>query len=136
VNGRLGAAETLVNEMSIETISAIKTQYHCGYPFNFMDPGTEHQDQDEVAHAAREHLSSSGRQSLRPSDIPSAADHKHNVLQLRQAGKTYYELQQLVRLVALFREWREEEDNLIKSVIYFFHSRFSSLPVDEQWTLI
>ena len=88
-----------------------------------MTPGSEQQDQDELTHAAREELSNSGRSSIRPSDLPSATEHRDYVLSLRHASQTYYELQQLVRLIALFREWREEEDTLIRSINLLIHTR-------------
>lgn len=113
MHGRIGAAETIINEMSTETLSHIKTQAYCGYAFDFMAPGAEQQDTSQVTQGARQSLSNSGRTSLRPSDIPSAAEHAAYVQELRAESQNYYELQQLVRVIILFREWREEEDNLI-----------------------
>jgi nuclear pore complex protein Nup107 len=95
--------------MSVETLSSIKTQALCGYAFDFTMPGTEQQDTTQT-------LSSPRGASLRPSDIPSAAGHRRIVMQLRLESSVYFELQQLVHLIHLFGEWREEEDNLIKSV--------------------
>lgn len=69
-----------------------------------MVAGTEQQDE----------IQATSRASMRPSDIPSAAKHREHVKHLRHAALTYYNLQQLVRLITLFREWHEEEDKLIK----------------------
>ncbi|KAF2800065.1 nuclear pore complex protein-like protein Nup107 [Melanomma pulvis-pyrius CBS 109.77] len=111
LNGRIGAAEKLIDEMSVESLSLSRTEALCGYPFDFTQPGTEEQDDIQVAQASRKTVPS--RTSLRLSNIPSAYEHTQHVLNLRQLSSTYYELQQLVRLIVLFREWREEEDNMI-----------------------
>lgn len=37
-----------------------------------------------------------------------------HVLNLRQLSATYGELQQIVRVIALYREWHEEEETLAK----------------------
>ncbi|KAF2658756.1 nuclear pore complex protein-like protein Nup107 [Lophiostoma macrostomum CBS 122681] len=105
--GHIGAAIQVTTELSVENLSFIKTQALCGYAFDFTVPGTEVQDTTRT-------LSSPRRTSLRPSDIPSAAEHRSLVLQLRGETGPYFELQQFVHLIHLFGEWREEEDNIIK----------------------
>jgi hypothetical protein len=102
--------------MSVETLSLIKTEQLCGYAVDATISGSEIQDPDQVANSARRTVSGSGRTSIRPSEIPSATEHQYHVLAIRDASRIYYDLQQLVRLISLFREWRKEEDNLIKSV--------------------
>jgi nuclear pore complex protein Nup107 len=98
--------------LSVESLSLSRTQALCGYPFDFTQPGTEDQDEIQVTQAARN--ATPGRASLKLSEIPSANQHTHWVMTLRQLSSVYYELQQIVRLIALFREWRGEEENLIQ----------------------
>ena len=114
MNGRMGAAHKLVTEMSVETISLTKTTALCGYAFDFTHQDAEDQDEDQVAEALRH--SSSGSDSVRPSQIPNAEEHAFYVQKLREASQAYYDLSQLVRLIAAFREWRVEEESLIKLV--------------------
>jgi nuclear pore complex protein Nup107 len=114
VKGRLGAAEKLVSEMGVETISMSKTKALFGYAFDFTQPDAEMQTQDQVTEAMRK--SSSGNRSVRPSDIPDKEEHANLVHMLREASHGYFELSQLVRLIANFREWRAEEDSLIRLV--------------------
>jgi nuclear pore complex protein Nup107 len=118
VNGRLGVADKLVADMSVESISLASTAALCGYSFDFTQAGAEEQDEEQVAAAMRR--SSSGRDSVRPSQIPSAQDHAELVQSLRAASQTYYELSQLVRLIIAFRLWRDEEDALISLVPFSF----------------
>jgi nuclear pore complex protein Nup107 len=110
----MGAAHKLVTEMSVEIISLTKTTALCGYAFDFTHPYAEDQDEDQVAEALRH--SSSGNDSVRPSQIPNAQEHAFHVQKLREASQAYYDLSQLVRLIAAFREWRTEEESLIKLV--------------------
>lgn len=114
MHGRLGAAIQIIDEMSVETLSQTKTQAYCGYSFDFTVPGSEQQDESQITQSAHKTLSSSGRALLRPSDIPTASEHADFVYTLRDHSAVYFELQQLVRLLMLFGEWREEEENLIK----------------------
>jgi len=118
----MGAAERLVAEMSVEKISLLKTPFYCGYAFDFTQPGTEEQDGEQVAEYMHESLRGSGRDSLRPSEIPSAQEHTEKVLWLRRETQVYFSLSQIVRLISLFREWRKEEDKLIRLVIHGFHN--------------
>ena len=112
VHGRIGAAEKLVAELSVEYLSQSRTQALCGYPFDFTQPGTEDQDEIKVTQAAR--YATPTRASLPLSQIPSADEHMQHVLNLRQLSATYGELQQIVRVIALYREWHEEEETLAK----------------------
>lgn len=102
--------------MSAEALTQAKTQALCGYAFDFTLPGAEIQDASQVNFSARESLAASGRSSLRPSAIPSAADHARHVSNLRIATQDYFDLSNLVRILLLFREWRIVEDSLIQSV--------------------
>ena len=55
--------------------------------------------------------------------LPDADQHREIVDNLRKSSTAYYTLQQIVRLLVLFREWREEEQTLIQSVtLLFYHS--------------
>jgi nuclear pore complex protein Nup107 len=114
----MGAAYKLVTEMSVEAVSLTKTTALCGYAFDFTQPDAEEQDEEQVAEAMRH--SSSANDSVRPSDIPSAQEHAFHVQNLREASQAYYDLSQLVRLIAAFREWRAEEETLIKLVPFPF----------------
>lgn len=109
----MGAAEKLVAEMSIENISLSRTAALCGYAFDFTQAGAEEQDEDQVSESMRRSLRSSGNDSLRPSEIPSANDHTRHVENLRTYGQQYYDLCNVVRLITYFREWRAEEEKLI-----------------------
>ncbi|KAF2738985.1 hypothetical protein EJ04DRAFT_428061 [Polyplosphaeria fusca] len=111
VHGRMGAAIKLVNEISVESISESRTEAYCGYPFDFNQPGAEEQDSHRVPSLRR----SSSRSAVRPAGIPSAEEHEDMVLEFRKASQTCYELQQLVRAIISFREWREEEERIIQS---------------------
>ncbi|KAF2688182.1 hypothetical protein K458DRAFT_361174 [Lentithecium fluviatile CBS 122367] len=111
LNGRLGAAEKLINDMSTEAISLSKTGALFGYTFDFTQAGAEDQDEDQVAEAMRN--STSGTHSARPSVMLTADDHADLVYRLRAASQTYYDQSQLVRLITYFRQWRAEEEKLI-----------------------
>lgn len=88
-----------------------------GYPFDFMTPGTEEQDERQL-HEHRDSLSTTARAAAIPlSQLPEADQHREMVMRLRKVSAPYYDLQQIVRLLVLFREWREEEQTLIQSVI-------------------
>lgn len=111
--GRIGAAMELVKDLSLETLSLIKTEALCGYAFDFTVEGTEVQDREEVA-ALR---ASASDRSFRVPRIPTAHEHEEIVLRLRDQSRVYYDLQNLVQLLILFQEWRVEEDRLIQWVI-------------------
>lgn len=111
VNGRFGAAERVVNDLSVETLSLSRTEALCGYPFDFQQPGAEEQD-ETLLHEHRTNLNNASRQSL-PSK-PTGKKHTALVDCLRQHSAPYFELQQVVRLLALLREWRHEEEELIR----------------------
>ncbi|KAF2009932.1 nuclear pore complex protein-like protein Nup107 [Aaosphaeria arxii CBS 175.79] len=113
VNGRVGAAIQICDNLSLETVSQIKTQAFCGYAFNFMEPGSEEQDPD-ITRAVGKNASSSGRASIRPSEIPTREQHRDIVIDLRAISRTYYALHQIVRAIVLFREWRDEEAKLME----------------------
>lgn len=114
VNGRLGAAEKVVAELSVESLSLSRTEALCGYPFDFTQQGTEEQD-ESLMRAFRDSLSTTARGHVGwVEQMPKAEGHAYIVMSLREKSSQYYELQQMVRLLAMFREWREEEDKLMK----------------------
>jgi nuclear pore complex protein Nup107 len=116
VNGRLAAAEKVVTDLNVESLSLSRTEALCGYPFDFMHPGSEEQDERQL-HAFRESITGAARSSLpHLSTLPDADGHHEIVLRLREHSAAYFDLQQIVRLLVMFREWREEEDKLIKLV--------------------
>lgn len=95
-----------------------------------MSPGTEEQDERQL-HEHRDSLSAAARAAAIPiSQLPDANQHRQLVMQLRQASLPYYNLQQIVRLLVLFREWREEEQALIQSVPALHVPHFT--PANEQ----
>jgi hypothetical protein len=100
--------------MGVETISTSRTVASFGYAFDFTQPDAEIQTQDQVADAMRNSSSENG--SVRPSEIPNDEVHAKRVYWLREISRGYLELSQLVRLIANFREWRVEEDSLIRLV--------------------
>lgn len=67
--------------------------------------------------------SSSGADLVRPSRIPSAHEHAVHVHNLRTESRGYYDVSQIVRLIALFRQWRSEEETLIQLVPTFLFQR-------------
>ena len=96
--------------MSLETISLSRTESLCGYAFDFTQPGAEEQDEGELARQTLSHDASESN------DIPDAEEHAQLVMQMRKESSNYSDLQQIVRLIILFREWRMEEDEQIQSV--------------------
>ncbi|KAL6710084.1 Nucleoporin nup84 [Coniothyrium glycines] len=114
LNGRLDAASRVIEDLSVESLSLSRTEALCGYPFDIMAPGTEEQDERQL-HDHRDHLSVQERASAIPlAKLPDADRHREIVEDLRQKATPYYELQQIVRIIVFFREWRSEEDKLIK----------------------
>jgi nuclear pore complex protein Nup107 len=114
VNGRLGAAERIVNDLSVESLSLSRTEALCGYPFDVTQPGVEEQDEAQL-HDHRQHMSAADkRTAIKHSALPNAEKHAAIVQRLRAKTAEYYNLQLIVRLLVLFREWRHEEDELIK----------------------
>ena len=104
MNGRVGAAIQLYQEMSIEAISQVKTEALSGYAFDFMATGAGDQDVNSISF------------STTPSHIPTQEEHEAIVYDLREASRPYWALLLIVRAIVLFREWHDEEESLIKSV--------------------
>lgn len=115
MNGRLAAAEKMIEEINVESLSLSRTEALCGYPFDFNADGAEEQD-ERALHAHRETLSREARSRLPVARLPDAEQHEQIVYRLRERSAPYYDLQQLVRLIAVFREWRVEEQKLIEWV--------------------
>ncbi|KNG47127.1 nuclear pore complex protein nup107 [Stemphylium lycopersici] len=114
LNGRLAAAEKVISDLNVESLSLSRTEALMGYPFDFMTPGTEDQDERQL-HEHRDNLSTAARAAAIPmAQLPDAEQHRELVLSLRKHSSPYYDLQQIVRLLALFREWRDEEQALIQ----------------------
>ena len=117
VNGRLGAAEKVINDLSVESLSLSRTEALCGYPFDITQPGMEEQDEAQL-HDHRSHLSGAAlRNAIKHDSLPNAEKHTAIVHELRERSAAYYNLQLIVRILVLFREWRHEEEELIKLVI-------------------
>lgn len=113
VNGRIAAAERMIEEVNVEYLSLSRTEALCGYPFDFNAPGADIQD-ERTLHAHRETLSREARSRLPVSQLPDAEQHRQIVDYLRIRSAPYYDLQQIVRIIAMFREWRTEEQEVIK----------------------
>ncbi|KAF1927916.1 uncharacterized protein M421DRAFT_92768 [Didymella exigua CBS 183.55] len=113
LNGRLAAAERMIEEVNVEYLSLSRTEALCGYPFDFNAPGAEVQN-ESVLHAHRETLSREARSRLPVSQLPDAKEHEQIVEYLRARSAPYYDLQQLVRIIAMFRDWRVHEREVIK----------------------
>lgn len=94
----------------------IKTKIQCGYSFDLRADGAEEQDTRQIDALRQEELSRSGRNWKLSTKIPDAAEHRRIVHTLKESTQVYFELGELIRLIDLFRQWREEEDNLIRSV--------------------
>ncbi|KAF3003453.1 Nucleoporin nup84 [Curvularia kusanoi] len=112
LNGRFAAAEKMIEEVNVECLSLSRTEALCGYPFDFTAAGTEEQD-EHALHAHRETLSREARSRLPVSELPTPDQHENLVLNLRAASAPFYDLQQIVRLIAMFREWRAREQEVI-----------------------
>lgn len=104
----------VVNNLSVESLSLSRTEALCGYPFDITTPGTEEQD-ERLLYEHRDSLTDVARASAISLDkLPDADKHRAIVEDLRRKSAPYYDLQQIVRLLVLFREWREIEETLIK----------------------
>ncbi|KAF2273571.1 nuclear pore complex protein-like protein Nup107 [Westerdykella ornata] len=112
--GRLGAATQLVNEVNLDTLVQIKTKILCGYSFDIRADGAEVQDSRRIDALRQEELSRSGRNWKPSTKIPTAEEHREIVQSLKESTQSYFELTELLRLITLLRDWREEEDNLIR----------------------
>lgn len=116
MHGRIEAASRVVEDLSVEALSLSRTEALCGYPFDVMIPGTEEQDERQL-YDFRDEMTDTERAAAIPlNQIPDAGRHREIVEAMRKKVNRYYQLQQLVRLLVLFREWREEEVTLIRSV--------------------
>lgn len=105
-----------MSDLSVESLSLSRTEALCGYPFDITTPGADEQDERQL-HEHRDSLSSVARAAAIPhAKLPDADTHRNIVNYLREKSAPYYDLQQIVRLLVLFREWRDEEEALIKSV--------------------
>lgn len=103
----------MIEDLSVETLSLSRTEALCGYPFDFTTVGAERQD-ERALHAHRETLSREARSRLPISELPDAEQHEEIVQELRARSAEYYDLQQIVRIIEKFREWRDEEEILTK----------------------
>lgn len=54
------------------------------------------------------------RSAIKHDALPSAEKHGAIVQRLREKSSAYCDLQNIVRILVLFRAWRHEEDNLIQ----------------------
>jgi nuclear pore complex protein Nup107 len=103
-----------VNDLSVESLSLSRTEALCGYPFDFTQDGAEEQD-ETLLHEHRRNLTGAAlRSAIKHDSLPSAAKHEAIVQRLREKSSTYCDLQNIVRILSLFREWRHEEEDLIK----------------------
>jgi nuclear pore complex protein Nup107 len=92
-----------------------------GYPFDIMHPDATEQDET----ALYEHRKTVPVKSLtRIEDLPDADHHAALVQELRVSSAGYYELQLIVRILVMFRDWRNEEAIVVESVVPFptFHA--------------
>lgn len=114
VNGRLGAADRVVADLSVESLSLSRTEALCGYPFDFTQEGAEVQDETAL-YEHRKNLTNVTRQTALAKDsVPNAEKHAAIVQRLLESSAPYYDLQQIVRILMYFRDWREAEGDLIK----------------------
>ena len=97
VNGRLAAAEKVISDLSVESLSLSRTEALLGYPFDFTTAGAEEQDEQQL-HEHRDNLSTSARAAAMPlAQLPDADQHREIVDNLRKSSTAYYTLQQIVR---------------------------------------
>jgi len=116
VNGRLAAAEKVVSDLSVESLSLSRTEALCGYPFDINQPGAEERDEALLHEHRSKPSDDDSRIALKYEALPNAEKHAAIVQRLRENSQPYYDLQLIVRILCLFREWRQEEEELIKYV--------------------
>ncbi|KAH8728768.1 107-domain-containing protein, partial [Phaeosphaeriaceae sp. PMI808] len=120
LNGRLGAAKKVVDELNVESLSLSRTEALCGYPFDFTQAGADNQD-DRQLRDHRKNLAGAALRSAIPHEsLPTTTQHATLVHRLRDMSAEYLNLQQIVRILTLFCDWRHEEDELIQSVVPLF----------------
>jgi nuclear pore complex protein Nup107 len=115
VKGRLQAAEIVVKELSVESLSLSRTEALCGYPFDFTQPGADEQD-EAALHDHRSNPANAAARTAMSMESLTADKHAAMVQQLLVASASYYDVQLIVRILKLFHEWREEEEELIRFV--------------------
>jgi nuclear pore complex protein Nup107 len=106
----------VVSDLSVESLSLSRTEALCGYPFDITQPGAEEQD-ETLLHEHRRNLSIDSdayRKAMKHDALPNAEKHAAIVQRLRENCQPYYDLQLIVRILGLFREWHQEEEELIK----------------------
>jgi len=109
----------VIDNLSVETLSLSRTEALCGYPFDFMQAEATEQD-DAALHDHRKNLAGLAMKNAIPyENLPDPNKHAAIVNRLRESSAVYYELQQLVRLLILFREWRAAEEPVLASVVPF-----------------
>jgi nuclear pore complex protein Nup107 len=96
-----------------------RTEALCGYPFDITQPGVEEQDEAQLHEHRRNLTDTALRTAIKHDALPNAEKHAAIVQRLREKSAEYYNLQLIVRILVLFREWRHEEEELIKSVLFF-----------------
>jgi nuclear pore complex protein Nup107 len=107
----------VVSDLSVESLSLSRTEALCGYPFDINQPGAEERD-EALLHEHRSTLTDDDlRNALKYDAMPNAEKHAAIVQRLRENSQPYYDLQLIVRILCLFREWRQEEEDLIKYVL-------------------
>jgi nuclear pore complex protein Nup107 len=98
----------------VESLSLSRTEALCGYPFDITQLGVEEQD-ETLLHEHRMGLKDKEkRNAIDHKSLPNAQKHAAIVQRLREKSQQYYDLQLIVRMLVLFRDWRHEEEELIK----------------------
>jgi nuclear pore complex protein Nup107 len=92
-----------------------------------MQPGVEEQDEAQLHDHRRSLTGTALRTAIKHDALPNADKHAAIVQRLREKSAEYYNLQLIVRILVLFREWRHEEEELIKLV--FSSYSFKSWPL-------
>jgi nuclear pore complex protein Nup107 len=109
----------------MEAISLTRTTALCGYAFDFTAAGAEVQDREHINDMMNASLRNSGHHTIRPSEIPTWEEHSHYVKHMRQQSHKYFDLCQIVRVIPLLRQWREEEEKLMQSVPIYYLKKLS-----------
>lgn len=106
----------LEGNLTVESLSLSRTEAFCGYPFDFMQPDAYEQDETAL-YDHRKTLTGLTLKNAIPHDqLPDAEQHAQIVEELRVSSAQYFELQQIVRLLVLFRKWREAEAGVLACV--------------------
>ncbi|OCK75927.1 hypothetical protein K432DRAFT_336614 [Lepidopterella palustris CBS 459.81] len=110
LNGRIGAALQLCQNLTVETISLSKTAKYFGKSFDFSQHDAEKNIQPHLL--GDRFLGRSNEENTPEMQMYKAHT---QLLRCKEESRTYQELQQLTIAISLLSQWREQEDILIET---------------------